>query len=386
MTSPYADTPRIDTLWLSEPDMIEAGVTDSAACVETMEETLILLADGDYRMAGASANSHGAQINFPKNPEHEGMPADGPDRRFMAMPAYLGGRFRSAGVKWYGSNTENRNHELPRSIHVFVLNDAVTGAPLAMMSANLLSAYRTGAVPAVGVKHLAVDNVETVGIIGPGVMSRTIFDASYTQRPSIRNVKIKGRSSGSTRRVAEWFRETYPQLESVEIVDSEQAAIEGSDILIAGTSTSPDGPSGFPYFKKEWIKPGALILCPAAARFDDDFITSDAANLVVDYTGLYAEWFNENGPDVTYEKLLGIPGNRWWDMTEEGTLPKERLANIGDIAAGRAPGRKNDEQIFCYSIGGMPVEDVAWAYDVYHNALNKGIGTKLNLWEAPVLK
>lgn len=39
--------------------MIAAGVTDSAACVETMEETLILLADGDYRMAGASANSHG---------------------------------------------------------------------------------------------------------------------------------------------------------------------------------------------------------------------------------------------------------------------------------------------------------------------------------------
>ncbi|MDO5454431.1 MAG: ornithine cyclodeaminase, partial [Corynebacterium sp.] len=86
--------------------MIEAGVTDSAACVETMEETLVLLADGDYRMAGASGNSHGAQINFPDNPEHEGMPANGPDRRFMAMPAYIGGRFRSTGVKWYGSNTE----------------------------------------------------------------------------------------------------------------------------------------------------------------------------------------------------------------------------------------------------------------------------------------
>ena len=313
------------------------------------------------------------------------MPADGPDRRFMAMPAYPGGRFRSAGVKWYGSNTENRNHDLPRSIHVFVLNDAVTGAPLAMMSANLLSPTAPAPSP-VGVKHLAVENAETVGIIGPGVMSRTIFDAAYSQRPSIKYVKIKGRSAGSTQRVAEWFRETYPQLESIEIVDSEQAAIEGSDILIAGTSTSPDGPSGFPYFKKEWIKPGALILCPAAARFDDDFITSDDANLVVDYTGLYAEWFNENGPDVTYEELLGIPGNRWWDMTEEGTLPKERLVNIGDIAAGRAPGRENDEQIFCYSIGGLPVEDVAWAYDVYHNALDKGIGTKLNLWEAPVLK
>lgn len=385
-TSPYEGMPNIDFLYLSEPEMIEAGVTDSGACVETMEETLILLADGDYRMAGASANSHGAQVNFPDNPEHEGMPANGPDRRFMAMPAYLGGRFRAAGVKWYGSNAENRKHDLPRSIHVFVLNDAITGAPMAIMSANLLSAYRTGAVPGVGVKHLAVENAETVGIIGPGVMSRTIFDSAMSQRPGIKRLKIKGRSPESTNRVAEYFRDKYPQLESVTVVDSEQAAIEDSDILIAGTSTSPDGPSGFPYFKREWIKPGALILCPAAARFDDDFIASDEANLVVDYTGLYEEWFNENGPDVTYERLLGIPGNRWWDMAEEGSLPKEKLVNIGDIAAGRAPGRENDEQIFCYSIGGMPVEDVAWAYDVYHNALDKGIGTKLNLWEAPVLK
>lgn len=385
-TSPYEGMPNIDFLYLSEPEMIEAGVTDSGACVETMEETLILLADGDYRMAGASANSHGAQINFPDNPEHEGMPANGPDRRFMAMPAYLGGRFRAAGVKWYGSNAENRKHDLPRSIHVFVLNDAITGAPMAIMSANLLSAYRTGAVPGVGVKHLAVENAETVGIIGPGVMSRTIFDSAMSQRPGIKRLKIKGRSPESTNRVAEYFRDKYPQLESVTVVDSEQAAIEDSDILIAGTSTSPDGPSGFPYFKREWIKPGALILCPAAARFDDDFIASDEANLVVDYTGLYEEWFNENGPDVTYERLLGIPGNRWWDMAEEGSLPKEKLVNIGDIAAGRAPGRENDEQIFCYSIGGMPVEDVAWAYDVYENARAKGIGTTLNLWENPVLK
>lgn len=379
-----ADT-RIDFLYLSEAEMIEAGVTDSAKCVETMEETLILLAEGDYRMAGASANSHGAQINFPDQPEHEGMPANSPDRRFMAMPAYIGGRFRDTGVKWYGSNIENRSNELPRSIHVFVLNDTVTGAPKAIMSANLLSAYRTGAVPGVGVKHLAVRDARTVGIIGPGVMSRTIFDAAVSQRPSIDTVKIKGRSRQSTEKSAEWFRENHPDV-NVQVVETEQEAIEGSDILIGGTSTSEEGPKGFPHFKREWLKPGALVLCPAAARFDDDFITSDEANLVVDYTGLYSEWFHENGPDVTYEQLLGIPGNRWWDMYEEGTLPGSKLVNIGDIASGNAPGRENDEQIFCYSIGGMPVEDVAWAHDLYNNAVERGIGTTLNLWDTPVLR
>ena len=116
-----------------------------------------------------------------------------------------------------------------------------------------------------------------------------------------------------------------------------------------------------------------------------DSIKSEESNLVLDYDGLYKEWFQENGPDVTYERLLGIPGNRWWDMVEEGTLPKEKLHNIGAIAAGKAPGRENDEQIFFYSIGGMPVEDVSWATEVYENALEKGIGTKLNLWDTPEL-
>ncbi|MDK8727578.1 tyramine oxidase subunit B [Corynebacterium amycolatum] len=390
MTNENAANPenstRIDFLYLSEPDMVEAGVTDFAKCVETMEETLILLADGDYRMAGASANSHGAQINFPDNPIHEGMPANGPDRRFMAMPAYLGGRFNGAGVKWYGSNADNRQNDLPRSIHLFILNDAITGAPKAVMSANLLSAYRTGAVPGVGVKHLAVEDAEVVGIIGPGVMSRTILGSAMSQRPSIKKVKVKGRSQASTQKAVDWIKNEFPQLEEVRIVETEEEAIRDSDILIAGTSTSSDGPAGFPYFKKEYLKPGALLLMPAAARLDDDFVRSDDCNLVVDYTGLYEEWFNENGPDVTYERLLGIPGNRWWDMKEEGTLPAEKLVNIGDIASGKAPGRQNDEEIFCYSIGGMPVEDVAWATDVYDNALAKGIGTKLNLWDVPLLK
>ena len=38
------------------------------------------------------------------------------------------------------------------------------------------------------------------------------------------------------------------------------------------------------------------------------------------------------------------------------------------------------------SVGGMPVEDVAWGTYVYRNAIERGIGVKLNLWDEPVLK
>src|SRR5699024_986864 len=191
-------------------------------------------------------------------PEHEGMPANGPDRRFMAMPAYIGGRFNNTGVKLYGSNAENRKNDLPRSIHVFVLHDTVPGAPKSRMSAHLPSAYRTGAIPAVGVPPLAVDNTEEVGIIGPGIMSRTILASSITQRPSIKRVKIKGRTAASTSRTADYLREKHPGIE-FSVVETEQEAIENSDILIAGSSTSPVGPHGFSFFKNEWLKPRALV-------------------------------------------------------------------------------------------------------------------------------
>ena len=60
-----------------------------------------------------------------------------------------------AGMKWYGSNCENKASGLPRSILMMMLNDKDTGAPLALMSANLVSCYRTGAIPGVGAKYLA---------------------------------------------------------------------------------------------------------------------------------------------------------------------------------------------------------------------------------------
>lgn len=166
---------EIKFLYLSEPDMIKAGVKDMDACVESMEDLLLTLNQGDYVMGGKNHNSHGCMVTFPDEPEFEGMPKNAEDRRFMAMPAYLGGRYQMAGMKWYGSNVENKKKSLPRSILMMMLNDKDTGAPLAMMSANLLSSYRTGGIPGVGCKYLAREDAKTAAIIGPGVMGKNIL-------------------------------------------------------------------------------------------------------------------------------------------------------------------------------------------------------------------
>lgn len=374
---------KIDFIYLSEPDMIRAGVTDMAACVDTMEEMFALLYRGDYRMAGPNNNSHGSVITFPENSAFPDMPKPTPDRRFMSMPAYLGGRFRTAGMKWYGSNIANRERELPRSILTFILNDADTGAPLAFMSANLLSAYRTGAVPGVGARHLARKDARVVGILGPGVMARTSLSAFLAVCPHIDTVKVKGRGQVSLDAFLAWIAETFPQITTVKVVGDIEAVVRGSDIVTFCNSGAIGDPSAYPVIRREWIKPGAFLSMPSLTNIDEE-MESPEIRKVLDNPGLYEAWFEENPKPV--HKLVPVVGIRFLDLIHEGRMSADQLEDLGQIVAGEAPGRTNDDEIIVMSVGGMPVEDVAWGTVIYRNAIEKGIGVKLNLWDQPALR
>lgn len=377
-----APASRIDFLYLSEPDMIRAGVTDMAACVDAMEEMFALLYRGDYRMAGANNNSHGAIVMFPETSPFPDMPLSTVDRRFMAMPAYLGGSFRTAGMKWYGSNVENRDKGLPRSILTFILNDPDTGAPLAFMSANLLSAYRTGAVPGVGARHLARKDSRVVGILGPGVMARTSLAAFVATCPALEKVKVMGRGRANLDAFTAFVADQFPQL-SVEIVDSAEAVTRDSDIVTYCASVATGDPSLYPTVRREWVKPGAFLAMPAPCNADAGMEAADIRK-VLDNTALYEAYLEElPAPRHRHVPAIGV---RFLDLVEEGTLDKASLEDLGKIVAGDAPGRTNDEEIIILSVGGMAVEDVAWGTIVYRNAVRDGIGVALNLWDAPALR
>lgn len=371
--------PKIDLLYLNEDDMIAAGVKDMAGCVEAMEEMFKLMKVGDYRMGGANGNSHGCMVMFPESSPFPEMPVDGPDRRFMAMPAYLGGKFDMAGMKWYGSNAENKKKGLPRSILTLILNDKDTGAPLAFMSANILSAYRTGAVPGVGFKYFAKEDAEIIGIVGPGVMSKTALAAAMAVRPSIKTVKVKGRGQASLNKFIKHVEKNYPGV-TVYAVDTIEEAVRDSDIISVSTSSPTGDPELYPYIAEEWIKPGAIIESTAALRFDDDFVIN-RARTVTDNIKLYEAWEEEMKPDAY--NTIPIPAVRVEDLIAQGRMKKEQIDDLGDVLLGKVPVHRSEDEIVIYSVGGMPVEDIAWGSMVYRNALKKGIGKKLNLWETP---
>ena len=371
---------QIDFLYLSEPDMIRAGVTDMAACVDTMTDMLALFAAGDYRMAGTENNSHGAQIYFPAEETFPGMPTDGPDRRFMAMPAYLGGDYQMAGCKWYGSNVANKQRGLPRSILMFTLNDKDTGAPLAIMSANLLSAYRTGAIPGVGARYLAREDARVVGIVGPGPMNRTSLESFLAVRPGIDTRQGGGPRAGERRHVHRVGPGALPTDHHDHAGADMEAAVRGADIVSVAVP-SESGSEHYPHIADEWVKPGAFICCSAHLALDESLTVR--SRHVADARRIYEAWAEEL-PAPAHE-TVGIWGMHLVDRVRDGRMTPEQFEDIGEIIQGKTPGRQHEDEVFIYSVGGMPVEDVAWATQVYRNAVRDGIGTKLNLWETPAL-
>ena len=371
--------PEIDFLYLNEEDMIKAGVKDMTACIEAMEEVVTCLNAGDYVMGGENHNSHGSQVSFPKSSPFPNMPKDeGEDRRFMAMPAYIGGSFDLMGMKWYGSNTANHKKGLPRSILTVMLNDKDTGAPLALMSANLLSAYRTGAIPGVGAKYLVRKGAKVCGICGPGVMGRTSLAAIMDVCPTIDTLKVKGRGKASLDKFIDYVRDEYPSLKLVEAVDSIEELVRDADVVSFTNSGNTD-PSTYPYVKPSWIKPGAVLI--GVSAFDMDAGELSTCSLVVDNIKLYEAWAEEFPyPSFGANNIIG---SKFTDMVHDGLISMNEIIDLGDIISGKHKGRVSDEEIFVYSVGGMPVEDVAWGKVCYENAKRLGLGVSLKLWDHP---
>lgn len=366
---------KIEFLYLDEADVLKAGATDMEKCVDCMEEVYRLLGQGDYVMGGKNSNSHGIKITFPKTSEFPNMPVDGPDRRFMAMIAYLGGRFNIAGEKWYGSNRDNISKGLPRSILMVMLNDADTGAPISLMAGNVISSMRTGAIPGVGARYLARKDAGVCSIIGAGVIGRTCVQSLLNECPEVKTVKIYDIYKPNAEKLAEIVKENYPRVEEVLIVDSLQEAVENADVINVATSGAVQ-----PEIREEWIKPGAFLSLPAGVVLDKDFCIN-RARCVVDNWKMYEAFADELPyPWHEYLELIAI---HWAEWIEEGDMPPSKIENLGEIIAGKTQGRKNDDEIILFAMGGQPVYDVAWAKDIYDEAVSQGLGTNLKLWDKP---
>jgi len=363
---------RLDFLFLTEAEAVQAGAGDMSRCIEVMDEVFSLLGQGDYLMGSPNHNSHGIKIYFPKESPFPNMPKKGPDRRFMALVAYLGGRFNVCGEKWYGSNLANREKGLPRSILTTVLNDADTGAPLAFMAANTLSATRTGAIPAVGARYFAREDTSVLGAVGAGVIGRSCLKALMAVLNGIREIRVYDLNQDAARSCCRKLETDYG-VKAV-AVESVEQAVRGSHVVNVATSGAVS-----PRIEDEWLEEGVLLTLPASADISEQLMRQ--STIVVDDWKMYEAYAQElrDEPGGFAANLSGICGYLM-DLEKAGTIRREDIVDLGDVAARKVPGRRDNKEKVIFIMDGMPIEDVAWGYEIYQNALKLGLGVKLNLW------
>lgn len=367
---------RVDFLYLSEPDIIQAGALDMARCVEVIDEAFQLVGKGDYLMGGPRENEHGMMIWFPKEKRSPKMPVAGPDRRFMSMVAYLGGRFHVCGCKWYGSNIANPKEGLPRSILMITLNDPETSEPLAFLSGNLISAMRTGAVPGIAAKYLAKPNAEVVGIIGCGVINRACLMSIAETQKHLQEVKVYDLVVEKASAFAQEMSEKL-QLK-VRPVNSLEEVVVDSDIL----SVAASGQHRVA-IQSDWLKEGSLLTLSGSAELDEDFYLT--SRIVADNWKMHQAWLTEaqEHPDGIESIQNVAPTAQLLKLVADGKVDENQIESLGEISLDRIPRRKKPNERTLFVTGGLPVWDVAWGYTIYQEAIKRGIGQKLNLWNEP---
>jgi len=267
------------------------------------------------------------------------------DAFIHAMPAYLADT-DAVGVKWVAGYPSNQPLGIPYIHGLFVLSDAATGRPLAVMDATWITEVRTAAASMLGIRALAEGPVEAIGIIGCGRQGHAHLELAEQVFPTLRRARLFDRH----RERAAALAAAHPNLE-VQVASAAEEIAPGADVIVstAAIVREPERPLRRAHLKD------AMVAC--AVDFDatlSEDLFEDAGTFVVDDVAQY-RYYRQQG------YFAGYPP----DATE--------LADVLTAEAPRPPGLR------IYVPLGIALEDVAVAAELNRRAEDAGLGTRLPL-------
>jgi alanine dehydrogenase len=237
---------------------------------------------------------------------------------------------------------------------VFSLYKSKTGELAAIVQVFAMGAMRTGAASGIASKYMARPDSARLGVIGSGRQARTQIEAICKTLP-ITEIRVYSRSAEN--RLSFCDAIALPGVTAIPVETAEEAVRECDVVVTATTSTAP-------ILKGDWLSPGTHINAIGAnyeyRRELDSAAVARAAVIASD-----------DLEQVKYEATdLAAP-------VSEGVLGWDRLVGLGDIVAGKRPGRTSDTDITIFKSLGVALEDVALAAAAYEKALALRIGQQL---------
>src|SRR5437868_1387696 len=160
--------------------------------------------------------------------------------RIIALPAYLGGDFEVAGMKWISSFPENLNRGLERASAVMVLNSALTGRPETILEGSLISAKRTAASAVLAARTLTVgQKISTVGLVGTGLINFEVVRFLVASCAEIKTLRVFDLDVGRAIQFQDKCYDAFDEIEVEVVHDIKDAFRDTSLISLATTATTP---------------------------------------------------------------------------------------------------------------------------------------------------
>lgn len=260
-----------------------------------------------------------------------------------------------AGVKIVGDFVDNYKQGLPSEMALLNLFDPRNGMPVAVIDATFITDARTGALTALGARHLARRNSKVLGHIGARGTSYwniRLLDSLY----DFDEIRVHSRRPESRNTFAARLERDLGK--PIVVTEDWESCVRGADIVVEASRL--ERPT--PLLKTEWIAKGAFVVPYGTMSAVELSLTDIMDKLVVD------DWSQCKG---------GMFGSLRAHV-EAGKLSEQTLyAELGEIVAGRKPGRQSDDETNLFWHRGLSLSDIALGHAVMQKAQRMGIGQRL---------
>lgn len=328
----------IDITYLNGPDVRALALTD-AEILAAVESAL-------------DAQGRGKTVIEPR--VHL-VPESSDKGHFNVLRGYIE-PLHVAGVKVVSDFVDNYKVGLPSEMALLNLFDPVNGKPLAVVDATAITDMRTGAVTALGAKHLARRQSKVLGHIGARGTSYwnvRLLDSLY----DFDEIRVHSRRPESRQAFGERLSRDLGK--PVRVVDDWESCVRGADIVVEASRL----PQPTPLLKTEWIEPGALVMPYGTMSAVELSLTDIMSKVVVDDWG---------------QCRKGLPYGALRAHVDSDRVTEENLhAELGQIVAGLRPGRESDDETILFWHRGLSTTDIALGHAMLEKARRMGLGQTL---------
>jgi ornithine cyclodeaminase len=261
-----------------------------------------------------------------------------------------------AGVKVVSDFVDNYKSGLPSEMALLNLFDPHTGMPLAVIDASAITDMRTGAVTALGAKHLARKGSKVlahIGARGTAYWNVRLLDRLFDfDEIRVHSLRPESRDAFGARLAGDLGK-------PVRVVDNWEDCVRGADIVVEASRL----PEPMPMLKTQWIGKGALVVPYGTMSAVELSLTDIMDKIVVDDWG---------------QCRKGLPFGALRQHVDSERLNEHNLhAELGQIVAGDKIGRERDDETILFWHRGLSITDIALGQAMIEKAARVGIGQRL---------